>query len=272
MICSSEVRQRCGLRWKTCDIELHHNKLIVSRKGNSIQVPLTSSTRIRQVSTFWKKAIQIQSEGKYYYFKVRTEEVMKWIISLRAETFYNPNMSMEKFECLSVLGRGVFGKVTLSRHRDTNELVAIKSIHKNAMIQSGRVHTILSERAVLGHVRHPFLTEMRFAFQSATKFYMALEYVPGGDLRGLMVRAGRVPLADAKIYLAELGFALCVLHGQGIVYRDLKPENVLIGRSHQACRLWTCERDQQQLNVIVLRHDRLHGARGCPDEAVLVRG
>jgi serine/threonine protein kinase len=123
----------------------------------------------------------------------------------------------------------VFGKVTLCRHRDTCELVAIKSIHKNSMIQSGRVHAILSERAVLARLRHPFLTELRFAFQSPTKFHLGLEYVPGGDLLGLIRRTGRVPLSDAKIYIAELGLALDALHRAGIVYRDVKPDNVLIG-------------------------------------------
>jgi serine/threonine protein kinase len=123
----------------------------------------------------------------------------------------------------------MFGKVTLSRHRETDELVAIKSIHKNTMIRSGRVHTILSERSVLGRVQSQFLTEMRFAFQSATKFYIGLEYVPGGDLFGLMHRVGSIPLTYAKMYIAELGFALSDLHREGIVYRDLKPDNILIG-------------------------------------------
>jgi serine/threonine protein kinase len=229
MLRSATARQRRGLRWKRCNLELQHNELIVKRTSDTRHIVLNSSTRIRQVSTFWKKALVIQSEGKTYHFSVPMAELLSWLIALRAETFYRADLSMDRFDCLSVIGRGMFGKVTLCRHRDTSELVAIKSIHKNAMIQSGRVHTILSERAVLSRLHHPFVTELRFAFQSATKFYIGLEYVPGGDLLGLMRRAGRVPLSDARIYIAELGLALSALHRQGIVYRDLKPDNVLIG-------------------------------------------
>jgi serine/threonine protein kinase len=229
MIRSSPARQRRGLRWEPCSLELRHNELLISRGPRLFRIPINSNSRITEVSTLWKKAILVQSNGKNQYFKVPSAERTAWLIALRAETFYNPSLSMEKFECLSVLGRGMFGKVTLSRHRENGELVAIKSIHKNTMMQSGRVHTILSERAVLGRVRNPFLTEMKFAFQSATKFYFGLEYVPGGDLLGLMRRVGRVGFADARVYIAEIGFALSALHREGIVYRDLKPENILIG-------------------------------------------
>jgi serine/threonine protein kinase len=149
-------------------------------------------------------------------------------MDIRSETFYNINLSMENFDPISVLGRGVFGKVMLARDRVSGQLSAIKSIHKNSMIQSGRVHTIVSERAVLGKIKHPFVTALLFAFQSSTKFYIGLEYVPGGELLSLLTRVGRIALDDVRIYIAEVGLALSALHAKGIVYRDLKPENILI--------------------------------------------
>jgi serine/threonine protein kinase len=152
----------------------------------------------------------------------------QWLMDIRTETFYDPNFSMDNFEPISVLGRGVFGKVMLAKHKTTNELSAIKSIHKNSMISTGRAHTIMSERATLATVKSPFIVQLKFAFQSSTKFYIGLEYVPGGELLGLLGRVGRIEMSDVKIYVAEIGLALVELHSKGIVYRDLKPENVLI--------------------------------------------
>lgn len=78
-------------------------------------------------------------------------------------------------------------------------------------------------------MHHPFITELKFAFQSSTKFYIGLEYVPGGELQGVISRNERIPERDVMIYIAEIAMALSELHMKGIVYRDLKPENVLIG-------------------------------------------
>jgi serine/threonine protein kinase len=67
-----------------------------------------------------------------------------------------------------------------------------------------------------------------FAFQSATKFYLGLEYIPGGELQMLKRKQGLFPVSQVRLYIAELALALNHLHSIGIVYRDLKPENILI--------------------------------------------
>jgi serine/threonine protein kinase len=217
--------------WRKCNVELRHNELILkdTAKAPAVHIPLGPQTRVQYVSGAWGRRIRIQNGGKRYSFRIPDQDALaQWLMDIRSETFYNPNLSMENFELISVLGRGVFGKVTLVRDRTSGRLSAIKSIHKNSMIQSGRVHTIVSERAVLGKIQHPFITSLQFAFQSSTKFYIGLEYIPGGELLGLLTRVGRIPLDDVRIYIAEVGLALSALHSKGIVYRDLKPENILI--------------------------------------------
>jgi serine/threonine protein kinase len=234
MIRSAEVkcRRKFPLRWQKCSIELRHNQLVVKGHNRVRMISLTAQTRVSYESKFWTKVIMIQSEGKKYYIKTAAADALSWVHDLRAEVFYDPNLCMDNFDCLSVLGRGCFGKVRLVRRKGTEQIFALKSIPKNPMIQTHRLHTIMSERAVLetiSRTENPFLTQMKFAFQSATKFYLGLEYVPGGDLLGLLSRVGRVSLADAKLYIAEVGLALAAFHRNGIVYRDLKPENILIG-------------------------------------------
>ena len=196
------------------------------------------------------------------------DNLVKWVIALRSASFFNPNLSMDCFNIISVIGRGFFGKVMLVQNKNTNELYAIKTVHKNRLIQSNKVHTILAERFILGKVKHPFIVEMRMAFQSVSKFYILMEYVKGGDLFGLLKRTSndfenldhqlstisnsssrssslsdyhqnttnkmpskgkyKIPLSQVKLYVAELALALNYLHSLGIVYRDLKPENILL--------------------------------------------
>jgi serine/threonine protein kinase len=75
---------------------------------------------------------------------------------------------------------------------------------------------------------NPFIVDLRFAFQTPTKFYLGLEYLSGGELFYHMERRGILPLPDARFYVAEIAVALNYLHRISVVYRDLKPENVVL--------------------------------------------
>jgi serine/threonine protein kinase len=232
MIRCGDAKYRRGFprRWKKCRIEMHHSELLIITKTGTRRVPLTRQTSTVIVSQYWTKSLLIRANWHKLY--IRTANPLEWLLDLRTESFCDANISMAAFECLAVLGRSAFGKVTLIRHRQTRELFALKSIHKSTMVRTSRIHTVLSERSVLESLaasNSPFLTRMRFAFQSATKFYIGLEFAPGGDLAGLFSRSQAVPIGDARIYVAELALAMNALHECGIVYRDVKPENILIG-------------------------------------------
>jgi serine/threonine protein kinase len=91
----------------------------------------------------------------------------------------------------------------------------------------------MSERNILKKLAHPFVVGLRFAFQTSSKFYLGLEYAPGGELFHHVQTHGRLPLSDLRLYMAEICLALDYLHRQGIVYRYLKPENILLdGEGH----------------------------------------
>jgi serine/threonine protein kinase len=158
---------------------------------------------------------------------------LRWILALRGCTYVNLSLSMQDFEIISVIGRGFYGKVMLCENRRTLERVAIKTIHKDRLVQANKVHTVMSERNILKKVTHPFVVGLRFAFQTSSKFYLGLEYAPGGELFHHVQTHGRLPLVDIRLYMAEICLALDYLHSQGIVYRDLKPENILLdGEGH----------------------------------------
>merc|ERR1712232_606255 len=85
-----------------------------------------------------------------------------------------------------------------------------------------------SERKVLEVASHPFIVTLHYAFQTPKKLYMVLEYCPGGELFFHLSRAGRFSEARCKFYSSEILLPIEYLHGLDIIYRDLKPENVLL--------------------------------------------
>lgn len=135
---------------------------------------------------------------------------------------------MDQFNIISVIGRGFYGKVMLCKKKDTGEIFAIKSIRKSRLVETGKSKTVIAERNIMMKAHHPFIVNLCFAFQTPSKFYLGLEYAPGGELFYHMGQLKQIQIDDARLYVAEIGLALEYLHSLGIVYRDLKPENVLL--------------------------------------------
>jgi len=99
----------------------------------------------------------------------------------------------------------------------------------------GKSHTqitdslLIVEREILEKFDHPFIMGLEFAFQDATRLYLIMEFVNGGELfYHLRQHKGGFGEERARFYAAEIVSALEYLHKSGVVYRDLKPENVLI--------------------------------------------
>lgn len=136
---------------------------------------------------------------------------------------------MEQFALLSVIGRGSYGKVYLVRHVTDGRLYALKVLQKERVESKKQQQHVRTERAVLAAARaSPFLVGFHGCFQNARKLYFVLEYCPGGELFHRLQRCKRLDEPTAKFYAAQILLALEHLHAHGVLYRDLKPENVLI--------------------------------------------
>ncbi|EQC40508.1 AGC protein kinase [Saprolegnia diclina VS20] len=145
-------------------------------------------------------------------------------------------LSFRDFEILGVLGQGGFGTVVLVQRFTGGELFAIKVVDKSAGASSA-----LKERRILSTLRHPFLARLRFAFQTQTKLFLGLDFYTGGNLYYHMhsstnadgttmewTGGRRMDIARVRFYAAELALAISYLHSHGIIYRDLKPDNVML--------------------------------------------
>jgi len=152
-----------------------------------------------------------------------------------SETTVNPGAEKtgpQDFELRRVLGRGGYGKVFQVRKltgKDSGHIFAMKVLKKATIVrnQKDTAHT-KAERNILEAVKHPFIVDLIYAFQTGGKLYLILEYLSGGELFMHLEREGIFMEDTASFYLAEIILALEHLHCQGIIYRDLKPENILL--------------------------------------------
>ena len=139
-----------------------------------------------------------------------------------------PSVCLSDFHIEKLLGKGAFGKVLLVTKKDTGQLYAMKSLKKELIEQRNqKVHT-KTEREILGDVKCPFIVQLRFAFQTTDKLYMIMDFINGGELFFHLRRCTKFTEDRTRVYAAEILLALEYLHKQGIIYRDLKPENVLL--------------------------------------------
>ncbi|KAI8824952.1 kinase-like domain-containing protein [Fimicolochytrium jonesii] len=143
-------------------------------------------------------------------------------------------VGLADFEFVSVVGQGAYGKVFLVRKKKVSpnvksELYAMKVLKKASIVLHGKdaEHT-RNERSILEDVRHPFIVTLHYAFQTASKLYLILGYASGGELFTYLSKERMFAEDVACFYVAELLLALEHLHDLGIIYRDLKPENVLL--------------------------------------------
>lgn len=146
------------------------------------------------------------------------------------ELYEKPNIMMF-LPLLRVLGKGSFGKVVLVQKRCGKEkdgLFAMKILKKSHLLKRGQIARTRTERKVLSIVDHPFIMKLHFAFQTDDKLFLVLDYCAGGELFFHLSRQRRFPEPWTRFYAAELLLALAHLHSKGIIYRDLKPENVLL--------------------------------------------
>lgn len=141
-------------------------------------------------------------------------------------------VNLTHFKVIKTIGQGAFGKVFKVQHTQRRELYALKVIVKEKCIKMDAVSNVIRERTILERVDHPLICNMRFAFQDDFTMFMAMDYMSGGDLRSHLTERLHDEMT-IKFWMAELICAVKYLHSQGIVHRDIKPDNILLdGEGH----------------------------------------
>ena len=138
------------------------------------------------------------------------------------------------FVCLALLGQGSFGEVYLVKKKDSNDFYAMKVLDKCRIAKQNIFKYVLTERNVLSVMHNPFIVKLNYAFQTSEKLFLLLDYCPGGDLSKQLQIQTRFSEEKAKFYICEIILALGELHKNNIIFRDLKPDNVVIDKEGHA--------------------------------------
>ncbi|OQO10957.1 cAMP-dependent protein kinase type 2 [Cryoendolithus antarcticus] len=138
--------------------------------------------------------------------------------------------TLTDFTISRTLGTGSFGRVHLVQSKHNQRFYAVKVLKKQQVVKMKQVEHTNDERRMLQRCKHPFLITLWGTFQDGKNLYMVMDFIEGGELFSLLRKSQRFPNPVAKFYAAEVTLALDYLHSANIIYRDLKPENLLLDR------------------------------------------
>ncbi|XP_055376245.1 cAMP-dependent protein kinase catalytic subunit 3 [Condylostylus longicornis] len=138
--------------------------------------------------------------------------------------------NMDDFQMLKTIGTGTFGRVCLCKDKINDTYSAMKILAMTDVIRLKQVEHVKNEKSILEEINHPFIVNLLWSTKDDCCLYMLFEYVSGGELFSYLRNSGRFNSQTANFYASEIVLALEYLHSLSVVYRDLKPENLLINR------------------------------------------
>ncbi|KAM3824338.1 protein kinase C zeta type isoform 3-T3 [Vipera latastei] len=170
----------------------------------------------------------ISSTRKHDNIKDDSEE-LKPVIDGMDGIKISQGLGLQDFDLIRVIGRGSYAKVLLVRLKKNDQIYAMKVVKKELVHDDEDIDWVQTEKHVFEQASsNPFLVGLHSCFQTTSRLFLVIEYVNGGDLMFHMQRQRKLPEEHTRFYAAEICIALNFLHERGIIYRDLKLDNVLL--------------------------------------------
>ena len=139
-------------------------------------------------------------------------------------------MNIREFEPLTIIGRGAFGEVRVCRQISTGDIVAIKKMRKEDMLNKNQLMHVRTEKEIMT-ASNPWIVKLKYSFQDDYYLYLVMEFLPGGDLMNLLMKKEVLTEDEARFYTAEMILAVDSVHKLNCIHRDLKPDNILIDKN-----------------------------------------
>uniref|UniRef100_A0A7N4PHH5 protein kinase C n=1 Tax=Sarcophilus harrisii TaxID=9305 RepID=A0A7N4PHH5_SARHA len=201
-------------------------KLLVHKRCH-ILVPLTCKRHM--VSNIQGRGTQ-HWETQFQLIKFNSRSRHKlFVIDGMDGIKISQGLGLQDFDLIRVIGRGSYAKVLLVRLKKNDQIYAMKVVKKELVHDDEDIDWVQTEKHVFEQASsNPFLVGLHSCFQTTSRLFLVIEYVNGGDLMFHMQRQRKLPEEHARFYAAEICIALNFLHERGIIYRDLKLDNVLL--------------------------------------------
>uniref|UniRef100_A0A452E6A9 Protein kinase C n=1 Tax=Capra hircus TaxID=9925 RepID=A0A452E6A9_CAPHI len=212
----SESRSRSVSR--SPDSVMPSQEPAVDDKSDDVDLPSEESDGIAYIS----------STRKHDNIKDDSED-LKPVIDGMDGIKISQGLGLQDFDLIRVIGRGSYAKVLLVRLKKNDQVYAMKVVKKELVHDDEDIDWVQTEKHVFEQASsNPFLVGLHSCFQTTSRLFLVIEYVNGGDLMFHMQRQRKLPEEHARFYAAEICIALNFLHERGIIYRDLKLDNVLL--------------------------------------------
>jgi protein-serine/threonine kinase len=177
-----------------------------------------------------KKYASDKNVIKSLFPKINTKKNIKDLNCGNKSKFTNTNegKKVEDYVFLKVIGKGNFGKVILVKSKLDYNFYALKCMKKSELIEQRCEDLIKTEKRALENIEHPFVIKLHLTFETDEKLYMLFDYCNGGELFFHLQKKIRFSEELTRFYAAQLYLALSYLHFHNVIYRDIKPENIIL--------------------------------------------
>ena len=198
-------------------IEKKYNKLITRQKNHKkiwVEIDKYFST-ITTLTDSEKNDIKLMALEK-------ENQILK---------LFRKKISINDFEIIKPIGKGGFGEVNICRNKENKKIYAMKRMTFEQLKYKNGLLNFLAEKDILSiNNNNVWMTQLRFSFIDNQYLYLIMDYCPGGDLMSYLISRDTLGEAEARFYIAEIILCVDSLHKMNCIHRDLKPDNILIGR------------------------------------------